>query len=120
MSRPWTDLRRNQQYLTQMGNRLAGVLREVTKLRELDPPPCEGYHGALDAIEDGTRIIRNLAAALHYAMQKSTGVEEYTDYLMMTKGALTPQPQRLDLTFLLPPSRRFCVPSNLERGGSEE
>ena len=107
MSRPWTDLRRNQQYLAQLSNKLAGVLREVTKLRELDPPPCEGYDGALDALADGARILGHLAHALHYAMGKRTGVEQYRYYLMMTTGAIPSFGYFADREFLIPPSGRL-------------
>ena len=109
MAKKWSELRRNQQYVEQAGRHMAGVLREVGKLRELDPTPCEGYDGALSALEDGARILGNLAAALHYAMARRTGVEQYGDYLMQAKGAFVTPGLVLDLTHLLPPSRRYNV-----------
>jgi len=107
VSRSWTDLKRNRQYVTQLGQRLAGVIREVERLRELDPPPCEGYAGALQALEDGARIMGNLAAALHYAMGKRTSVAQYADYLKAASGHIVPFATVDDLIYLLPPSRRW-------------
>jgi len=104
MKLSYADRKQMRQYIEQAGRHCAGLIKEARKLREFSPEPFADFDDALAHLEEGARIMHDLCAAMHYAAESRTAIEDYGDNLARAKSGIMFIPEREGLDLLFPPS----------------